>query len=158
MAITPDTHILLADLIHRFWAVIDEQSDSPGPDFFTPDGALVIESFEASGRDALIRYFAGRRMLSQEKTRATRHLCSNLRLVDSAEGRALFQVTITVFSGYGAWPMPLGAPSTLCDFSFDCVQSGGDWRFARVEGLRIFAGADTPDLARAQATATGAEA
>ncbi|WP_232831481.1 nuclear transport factor 2 family protein [Pseudogemmobacter bohemicus] len=60
MAITPDTHILLADLIHRFWAVIDEQSDSPGPDFFTPDGTLVIGSFEARGRDALIRYFAER--------------------------------------------------------------------------------------------------
>lgn len=155
MALTPETHILLTGLIHRFWSVIDEQTDIPGPSLFTPDGAQVIESFQASGQDALTRYFAGRRALSAEKTRATRHICSNLLLLEAGAGSARFRVTITVFSGYGALPMPLGAPSTLCDFTFDCVEAGGEWRFSRVEGLRIFAGADTPDLARAQAS-TGA--
>lgn len=150
MAITPDTQIQLHDLIHRFWAVIDEQIDLPGPDLFTADGALVIESFEARGREALGRYFAGRRNLSREKTRATRHICSNLRLLDAGPDFASCQATITVFSGYGSWPMALNTPSTLCDFTFDCARTAGTWRFSRITGTRVFAGSDTPNLAEAK--------
>ena len=156
MPIAPDTFIQLSDLIHRFWALVDEQTDLRGEALFTPAGELVIESFRATGQAELSSYFAARRELSLSRERVTRHLCSNLRLLpgDSASPRLLS--TITVFSGYGSRPVPLGAPSSLADFSYECHLSGGEWLLSRVEGRLVFTGADTPDLSRAQASAKGA--
>lgn len=157
MSITPEIFLCVQDLVHRFWACIDETLDTPGPQFFTPDGELVIESFRAVGPDELERYFAGRRQLSRTKGRTTRHIASNLRVLDAGPDRVKCQTTITVFSGYGAKPIDLGTPSTLCDFFFDCVrEADGGWKLRRVEGWRIFAGGDTPDLSKAAADVKGA--
>lgn len=144
------------DLILRFWAVVDEVDSTPGPALFTPDGALVIDSFRAEGEAELARYFAARRALSQENGRRTRHLCTNLRVLPG-EGLKL-AATITVFSGTGPSPIALGAPSTLADFTFNCVETPEGWRLHHVQGALIFAGADTPDLAKAAAAAKGAAA
>ena len=152
MAIAPDEYLRLADLIHRFWAVVDEQTDTLGPDLFTEAGELVIGAFRAAGRDELTRYFSARRELSQSSGRATRHLSTNLRLLSCGPQIARLHSTITVFSGYGLRPIPLGAPSSLADFTFDCHLDGGEWRLTRVEGQLVFTGADTPDLNRAQAS------
>lgn len=157
MSITPESLFCVQNLIYRFWACIDETLDTSGPELFTPDGELVIESFRAAGPEELGRYFAGRRHLSQTKGRTTRHLVTNLRVLDAGTDHAKCQITITVFSGYGAKPISLGTPSTLCDFFFDCVRGmEGGWKLQRVEGVRIFAGDDTPDLSKAAADAKGA--
>lgn len=141
------------DLILRFWAVVDEVEECSGAELFIPDGALVIESFRAEGAEELGRYFAARRALSAERQRATRHLCTNLRVL-AGEGIRLC-ATITVFSGTGARPLPLGAPSTLADFTFDCVETPEGWRFREVRGALVFTGADTPDLTKAAQAAKG---
>ncbi|WP_226341234.1 nuclear transport factor 2 family protein [Gemmobacter serpentinus] len=146
-------YLAAQDLILRFWAVIDEVEDTPGPSLFIETGALAIESFRAEGPEELTRYFTARRMLSVERQRATRHICSNLRLLPG-EGTRL-AATITVFSGSGARPLPLGTPSTLADFTFDCVETAEGWKFREVWGAVVFAGADTPDLKKAAAAAKG---
>ena len=151
-----ETVLAAQDLILRFWAVVDEVDDTPGAELFTPEGALVIESFRAEGAEELGRYFAARRTLSAERQRATRHLCTNLRVLPG-EGIRLC-ATITVFSGTGARPLPLEAPSSLADFTFDCVETPDGWRFRDVRGALVFAGADTPDLKKAAQAAKGGSA
>lgn len=141
------------DLILRFWAVVDETDDTAGADLFAADGALVIESFRAAGPEELRRYFAARRELSAERGRSTRHLCSNLRQIPG-DGMRL-AATITVFSGTGPRPISLGAPSSLADFGFDCVETAQGWRFREVTGRLVFAGPDTPDLAKAASAVRG---
>lgn len=148
-----ETFLAVQDLILRFWAVVDEVDATAGASLFTTDGALVIESFRAEGAEELTRYFAARRALSAERARSTRHLCTNLRVLPG-EGLRL-SATITVFSGTGARPVPLGAPSSLADFSFDCAPTPDGWKFRAVKGALVFAGADTPDLKRAAAAAKG---
>lgn len=143
----------LQDLVLRFWAVVDEVDDTSGDSLFTEDGALVIESFRAKGTKELTRYFTARRDLSAERQRTTRHLCSNIRALPG-DGTSL-TATVTVFSGMGARPIALGAPSSLADFTFDCVATPDGRRFREVRGALVFAGADTPDLTRAAAAAKG---
>lgn len=153
MTLSADSFLAVQDHVLRFWAVVDETDDTPGPALFTADGALVIESFRAQGAEELTRYFAARRQLSQERRRATRHLCTNLRQLTGKGVR--LAATITVFSGTGTRPLPLGAPSSLADFTFDCVETPEGWRFREVRGALVFAGADTPDLGKAAAVAKG---
>ena len=153
MTLTWQQFHALEDLVLRFWACVDETAPIDGPELFTPDGALVIESFRAEGQAALARYFTARRALSAARGRLTRHLCTNLRLLPG-EGVRL-AATITVFSGSGACPVALGAPSSLADFTFDCVETAAGWRLACVTGALVFAGADTPDLKQAAAAARG---
>ncbi|WP_417266761.1 nuclear transport factor 2 family protein [Celeribacter baekdonensis] len=146
------------DLILRFWACVDEIAEIEGAALFTAKGALVIETFRAEGQEALRRYFTARRTLSVERQRSTRHLCTNLRQLPRAgvrEGGVRMVATITVFSGTGPRPIALGAPSSLADFTFDCVETGQGWKFTCVSGALIFAGADTPDLQKAAAAAQG---
>ena len=153
MTLTCQQFHALEDLVLRFWACVDETAPIDGPELFTPDGALVIESFRAEGQAALARYFAARRTLSAARGRLTRHLCTNLRLLPGAGVR--LAATITVFSGSGARPVALGPPSSLADFTFDCVETAAGWRLACVTGALVFAGADTPDLKQAAAAARG---
>ena len=148
-----DTFLAVQDLILRFWAVVDEIDDTPGAALFTESGALVIEGFRAAGTEELTRYFTARRALSAERGRCTRHLCTNLRVMPSKGLRLC--ATITVFSGTGPRPIALGPPSSLADFSFDCVETAGGWRFREIKGALVFAGADTPDLTKAAAAAKG---
>jgi len=150
----------IQDLILRFWACVDEIAEIEGPAVFTADGALVIETFRAEGQEALTRYFTARRALSAERQRSTRHLCTNLRQLPKAGGRdgVRMAATITVFSGTGPRPIALGAPSSLADFTFDCVETPEGWKFTCVTGALIFAGADTPDLKKASAAAQGGSA
>lgn len=156
MSLSAETFLAAQDLVLRFWAVVDEVDDTPGADLFTPEGALAIESFRAEGTAELSRYFAARRTLSTERQRSTRHLCTNLRALPGAGLR--LAATITVFSGTGARPLPLQAPSSLADFTFDCVATPDGWRFREVRGVLIFAGADTPDLKKAAQAAKGVPA
>ena len=156
MSLSPDIFLAAQDLVLRFWAAVDEVEDTPGAALFTPEGALVIESFRADGTEELSRYFAARRKLSAERQRATRHLCTNLRALPGQGTR--LAATMTVFSGMGARPLPLEAPSSLADFTFDCVETPEGWRFREVRGALVFAGADTPDLTKAAQAAKGASA
>ncbi|MFZ5965035.1 nuclear transport factor 2 family protein [Thalassococcus sp. BH17M4-6] len=156
MSLSPEIFLEVQDLVLRFWAVVDEVDDTPGADLFTDGGALVIESFRAEGKAELSRYFAARRVLSAERARSTRHLCTNLRALPG-EGTRL-AATVTVFSGTGARPLPLQAPSSLADFTFDCVETPDGWRFREVRGTLVFAGADTPDLTKAAQAARGVPA
>lgn len=156
MSLSAETFLAAQDLVLRFWAVVDDADDMPGAELFTPDGALEIESFRAEGTAELSRYFAARRALSTERQRGTRHLCSNLRVLP-AEGIRL-AATVTVFSGTGARPLSLEAPSSLADFTFDCVKTPDGWRFREVRGALVFAGADTPDLKKAAQAAKGVPA
>ena len=151
-----DRFLELQDLVLRFWAVVDEVDDVPGAALFTEDGALVIESFRAQGSEELKRYFTARRAFSADRQRTTRHLCTNLRVMPDQPGdRIRLAATITVFSGVGERPIALGAPSSLADFTFDCVPTPGGWRLSEVRGALVFAGADTPDLKKAAAAAKG---
>ena len=156
MSLPADTFLAAQDLVLRFWAVVDEVDDTPGADLFIPEGALTIESFRAVGTAELTRYFAARRKLSAERCRSTRHLCTNLRAL-AGEGARL-AATVTVFSGSGARPLPLQAPSSLADFTFDCVETPNGWRFREIRGTLIFAGADTPELMKAAQAAKGVPA
>lgn len=156
MTLSAENFLEVQDLVLRFWAVVDEASDRPGAALFTEDGALVIESFRARGTEELTRYFTARRKLSAERQRTTRHLCSNLRMLpDQPSEGIILTATITVFSGMGARPIALGAPSSVADFTFDCVATPDGWRFREVRGALVFAGADTPDLQKAAAAAKG---
>ena len=163
MTLSAEHFLEVQDLVLRFWAVVDEASARPGAALFTEDGALVIESFRAQGTEELTRYFTARRKLSAERQRTTRHLCSNLRALPDQPGEGpgegiVLTATITVFSGTGARPIALGAPSSLADFTFDCVATPDGWRFREVRGALVFAGADTPDLKKAAAAAKGESA
>jgi len=154
MTLAPDQFLAVQDLILRFWACVDETAAIEGPELFTAQGALVIETFRAEGTGELARYFTARRAQSAERQRSTRHLCTNLRALPGHELR--LAATVTVFSGTGNRPMALKAPSSLADFTFDCVQTPDGWRLAQVTGELIFAGEDAPDLKRAAAAAKGA--
>lgn len=156
MTLPVETYLAVQDLVLRFWAVVDEALETPGAALFTEDGALVIESFRAEGREELTRYFAARRALSAERSRGTRHLCTNLRALPGEGVR--MAATITVFSGTGARPLPLEAPSSLADFTFDCVETPEGWKLREVRGALVFAGADTPDLKKAAEAAKGVPA
>jgi hypothetical protein len=156
VTLSVETYLAVQDLVLRFWAVVDEALDTPGAALFTADGALVIESFRAEGQEELTRYFAARRALSDERRRGTRHLCTNLRALPGEGVR--MAATITVFSGTGARPLPLEAPSSLADFTFDCIETPEGWRFREVRGALVFAGADTPDLKKAAEAAKGVTA
>ncbi len=154
MTLTLEQFHAVQDLILRFWACVDETAPIAGPELFTARGTLVIETFRAEGTDELARYFTARRALSAERRRSTRHLCTNLRALPGAGVR--LAATITVFSGSGDRPIALKAPSSLADFTFDCVQTPEGWRFAQITGALVFAGDDAPDLKRAAAAAKGA--
>lgn len=156
MSLSADTFLAVQDLILHFWAVVDEADDTPGASLFTEQGALVIESFRAEGSEQLTRYFAARHALSAKRARHTRHLCSNLRVMPGTGLR--LTATITVFSGTGVRPAVLGPPSSLADFSFDCVETPDGWKFHEVKGALIFAGEDTPDLTQAAVAAKGESA
>ncbi|GAA4228061.1 hypothetical protein GGQ68_003962 [Sagittula marina] len=153
MSLSAQTYLEVQDLALRFWAVVDEVDDTPGASLFTADGTLGIESFRATGTEELTRYFTARRALSVERQRGTRHLCSNLRFLPGEAVR--MAATVTVFSGTGARPLPLEAPSSLADFTFECVETSDGWRFRAVYGALVFAGSDTPDLKKAAAAAKG---
>ncbi len=153
MSLRSQAFLEVQDLVLRFWAVVDETLDTAGATLFTADGALGIESFRAEGTEELTRYFAARRALSAQRQRRTRHLCTNLRRLPGDGMRVA--ATITVFSGAGASPLPLEAPSSLADFTFDCVETPDGWRFRDVRGALVFAGADTPDLRAAADAAKG---
>lgn len=153
MSTSAQTYLEVQDHILRFWAVVDEVDDTPGAALFTADGALVIETFRATGTEELTRYFDARRTLSAERQRDTRHLCTNLRMLPGEHVR--MAGTITVFSGAGARPLPLETPSSLADFTFDCVKTPDGWRFREIHGALVFTGSDTPDLKKAAAAAKG---
>lgn len=153
-----DTSERLAEaLVIQFWAVVDEILDIPGAMLFLPEGTLRIEAFKAEGANQLAAYFAGRREKSASQSRITRHVISNLRYASGLNGAPIVDCLVTVFSGYGSRPAPLGPPSSLADFTFDFGTDGaGEMKLAAVSGRLIFAGSDTPDLKAAQES-TGTE-
>ncbi len=158
MSIISEDYLSVQDLIFNFWACVDETISRPGESFFTPDGDMRIEAFRANGRDELAQYFVNRREKSAASQRRTRHLATNPRIISMEPGRLHVQTTITVFSGYGATPLELGTPSSLCDFLFYCVRSAeGEWLLERVEGRLIFAGKDAPVLEKAGSKSAGTE-
>lgn len=136
------------DLVLRFWASVDEAVETSGERLFTPEGELAIESFLARGEAELTRYFSARRAKSAAESRTTRHVVSNLRLIEASTDLATLVGTATVFSGYGPRPAALGAPSSLADFSYRCRRGAEGWLLERVEGRLIFTGADSPNWSK----------
>jgi hypothetical protein len=131
-------------LIARYWAIVDGKLDAPVGPCFTETCFFRIEGMEINGREMVESSVRARTAKAVEQDRSTRHLISNLHAAEYSGEHLVLDSLITVFSGYGAAPALLSAPSSLGDFRYRCEKSGGEWKIARLEATIIFAGSDSP--------------
>lgn len=145
------TEVLAArEVVVGYWAIVDGRLKAPVDACFTEDAQLSIEGLEIAGRDNLVQAVRERTQQAARQGRTTRHVVSNLFVSGASDGGLILDGLITVFSGYGDPPAPLGPPSSVGDFTYHCVRAGaGEWRISRLDGKIVFAGKDSPYFRRA---------
>jgi hypothetical protein len=146
--VSPAVVTALQQLSAAYWLCADETCEGIGR-LFTEDGQLTLGSLVVSGRPAIETFFREREASMRAAGRMTRHAASGLLVTDLSDGRARVRSTVLVYSGSGALPLPVTAPSGIADFTDLCVcdRSGG-WRFASRVGRTVFLGEGAPAFAR----------
>jgi len=146
--------LALQSRVAGYWARVDRlegATKEPFGSFFADDVVMMLGSMRLDGKQALSDFFENREKQDIERERTTRHVTSNFRLAITTPNRATLRATVVVYSGFGAWPLPVEAPSGLGDFSFDCVKDAdGAWRFVGITASSVFAGATAPAFAKKQ--------
>jgi SnoaL-like domain len=132
--LTADDRLAIAALLTEFYRRLDHPEEGTVADLFTADGTIVTPRFQLAGREAIAQWFAAR------PRRTTRHSCSNLRLVSSAEDGVLVDAYLTTAAA-SASTEPGGA-ELLIGETHDHVVRGeaGAWLFVSRRLITVFEG------------------
>jgi hypothetical protein len=129
-------------LIANYWAEVDENGGEQAHEFYLPDGRYVIGNNRFEGEEKIRAFYARRRYA----TVMTRHIVSNLRVVNEDARHARMAGVMSLYRADGRSPFQ-GArpPAMIADFEARCVL-GDDrqWRFQSHVLLPFIVGSDLP--------------
>lgn len=115
-------------LIERFAWLIDHEDGRGVAELFTTQGSYSLNGtqFNLQGRRSIDEFYEHRRAAGP---RTSRHLFSNLHLVDGDETRATGTCVLTLHAANGHPPHPL-EPVMVADYEDSYVRDAdGIWRF-----------------------------
>ena len=137
-----DKHQILTDissLLAEYWARVDRVSDQPVADLYTEDGVMILGNLRVDGRSEIDAFFQKRNAAEIQKGRYTRHIVSNIRLLQETGSQVEIASTICVYAGSGALPLESASPSTIADVRDICIrQKDSSWSFLRRNASVVF--------------------
>ena len=117
--------VAIEDMIARFLYNLDRGHVASLGDFFTEDAVFEIYGRKHVGRAAITGYYAAR-----PKTRATRHVSTNLQ-VEFDDGRHAHSSYVLTYYRAEAGTTPSMSPMVLADYNERLVRGrDGKWRYA----------------------------
>jgi hypothetical protein len=141
--------VMLHQLCAEYWLRLDRVLERPVAELYAEDGEMKIGTLEKRGRAALAEYFASRIASEEDLGRLTRHVMSSFFVEADGPDAATVRSTVLVFSGEGTLPLPSAPPSSIGDFTDQCVRcADGQWRFARRYARVAFVGAGAASFVR----------
>jgi SnoaL-like protein len=132
----------LNQMIAAYWADVDENGGLTAHDFYLPDALYAIGNNRFEGRDKIQAFYARRRY----GTIVTRHVVSNVRVVDETPQQARMLGLMTLYRADGKSPFQ-GArpPAMIANFDAQCVLGHDDrWRFQSHVLHPFIVGGDLP--------------
>lgn len=147
--LSPSDWTMLHQLCAEYWLRLDRILEQPVDELYIEDGEMQIGTLEKRGYAALAEYFSSRIAAEAANGRLTRHVMSSFFVELDGPDTAIVRSTVLVFSGSGALPLPSALPSSIGDFTDQCVRcTDGQWRFARRLGRPVFVGAGAASFVR----------
>jgi hypothetical protein len=122
-------------LVNDFFRALDDNRIDDLIALFVPDGEWARPAGNLRGPDAIRGDLAKR-----PADRTSRHLTSNLRILELAGNRCRFAYNLTTYAGFasGEGPLDLSGPSGVLDCDDVAVKTADDWRFEQRSAKQIF--------------------
>ncbi|NWG22988.1 MAG: nuclear transport factor 2 family protein [Pseudorhodoplanes sp.] len=133
--IAPEVRLAIEALVAEHAWLIDHGEAGRIADLFTDDGRLIGLGPDMVGREAIKAWGLARAAMTE---RTSRHVCTNLRLVDRGDGTVEGHAILTVYRHDGTQPgHPL--PFAVADYA-DVYRLGDDghWRFGERKLATVF--------------------
>lgn len=133
----------LSRLEARHWHDVDFNGGRAVHGLYCPDAVFTVGQNRFEGRDNIKAFYEWRRGRGHM---TTRHLITNLIVLDRNEPNARLVGSLTVYRGTGTPPFAgANAPILVADFVSDCRRGDGDdWLYASHAIDPIFVGSDVP--------------
>ena len=138
----------VAGLIHGSWWNVDHEHGRGGEAFFLPDGVCEMPAMTMSGRQAIAEGYAARRAAGD---RVSRHLVSNLQVIEQDDFRILARYALVLHAGHGPLPVRLELPQAVCDVQDTLVRYDEELLIVhrRLDAVFVAEGNDSVMLRRA---------
>jgi hypothetical protein len=122
-------------LVNDFFRALDDNRTDDLIALFAPDGEWARPAGNLRGPDAIRGDLANR-----PAGRTSRHLTSNLRILELAGDRCRFSYNLTTYAGFasGEGPLDLTGPSGVLDCDDVAVETADGWRFERRSARQVF--------------------
>lgn len=122
-------------LVNDFFRALDDNRIDDLIALFVPDGEWARPAGNLRGPDAIRGDLANR-----PAGRTSRHMTSNLRILELGDDRCRFAYNLTTYSGFasGEGPLDLTGPSGVLDCDDVAVDTADGWRFERRSATPIF--------------------
>jgi ketosteroid isomerase-like protein len=115
-------------LVVAYCHYVDHGEASKVADLFTQDGVWEAPEITVTGRASIRDFFL---MLEQDKTRMTRHLCSNFQINEFSAGEVTGVVYVTLYRHIGAEgrsTSPLLGPAAVGEYRDHFKLTPDGWR------------------------------
>jgi hypothetical protein len=127
----------------RCWHDVDFNGGRAVHELYCSDGIFTVGKNRFEGRESIRAFYEWRR---RRREMVTRHIVTNLIVLESSESRARASGSLTVYRGIGLPPFAdTIEPVLVGDFISDCVRGdGGAWLYASHAVDPLFMGSDVP--------------
>ena len=126
----------LLALVVGLWHEIDQNGGAAAASYFTPDAELRFSNAEFNGTEQITQVYADR---AARGPRVSRHIVTNLHLLDISPPRVLAVSTLLLFGEDGEAPRPMTSPALVADVRDEFERHDDRWliRSRRIQNLFI---------------------
>lgn len=115
--------------------LVDHRWGEGVSELFLEDGIYAAPGLELRGRREIARFYTERRARG---LRTSRHVFTNLHLLEARAERAAATVILTLYARDGDGPLP-ATPVAIMDYEDEYIRdSEGRWRYARRNVVPVF--------------------
>lgn len=114
----------LMSTVTALWHEIDHNEGAAAASFFTSDAKLRLSNAEFDGSDEITQVYANR---SARGPRVSRHIVTNLHVLDVEEARVSAISVLLLFGQDGEAPRPTTSPTLVGDVLDDFELHDGRW-------------------------------
>jgi hypothetical protein len=138
----PDVMAEISRSLVALWFDIDHRGGRGVTGFCTPDARFTFHRRTFAGHAAIAAEYA---KIAADPARLARHIATNLRLVELADG-VQADSTLQYYSASGPAPAVVGGPTMVGDVTDRWVPADGRWLLAerRIEFVFVSPGAAFP--------------
>jgi len=138
----PDVMAEISRSLVALWFDIDHQGGRGVTAFCTPDARLTFHRRTVAGHEAIAAEYA---TIAADPTLLARHIATNLRLVELADGVRADSI-VQYYSASGPAPAVVGGPTMVGDVTDRWVPADGRWLLAerRIKFVFVAPGASFP--------------